>query len=104
MDGVPVVIDVIDNGGHLTHREWRMLRYLGRYADTSNSVPVSEIRELDGLILSGGAARVGRLAARKLCRIPSEVPICGICAGHHLMHRHYGEAEPSRNSEQQPFP
>ena len=60
MDGVPVVIDVIDNGGQWTHREWRMLRYLG--VDTQilpNSVPISEIRELDGLILSGGAARVG---------------------------------------------
>ncbi|GIS50491.1 MAG: hypothetical protein Ct9H90mP24_7830 [Methanobacteriota archaeon] len=37
-----------------------MLRYLG--VDTQilpKDVPVSEMRELDGLILSGGAARVG---------------------------------------------
>ena len=71
MEGAPVVIDVIDNGGQWTHREWRMLRYLG--SDTQilpNDVPVSEIRELDGLILSGGAARVGLRKVRKLCRIP----------------------------------
>ena len=57
MEGAPVVIDVIDNGGQWTHREWRMLRYLG--VDTQilpNDVLVSEMRELDGLILSGGAA------------------------------------------------
>ena len=24
-----LVIDVVDNGGQWTHREWRMLRYLG---------------------------------------------------------------------------
>ena len=55
-----LVIDVVDNGGQWTHREWRMLRYLG--VDTQiieNTTPVSELRELDGLILSGGAARIG---------------------------------------------
>ena len=55
-----LIIDVIDNGGQWTHREWRMLRYLG--VDTqiqSNKTPLSELREVDGLILSGGAARVG---------------------------------------------
>jgi len=55
-----LVIDVIDNGGQWTHREWRMLRYLD--VDTqilSNTTPLDELRELDGLVLSGGAARVG---------------------------------------------
>ena len=55
-----LVIDVIDNGGQWTHREWRMLRYLG--VDTKilpNDTPLDELRDLDGLILSGGAARVG---------------------------------------------
>ena len=48
---------VIDNGGQWTHREWRMLRYLG--CDTKiidNNTPVSELRKLDALLLSGGAA------------------------------------------------
>tara|TARA_B100000575_G_C22784167_1_gene464496 strand:+ start:61 stop:651 length:591 start_codon:yes stop_codon:yes gene_type:complete len=93
MDGVPVVIDVIDNGGQWTHREWRMLRYLG--VDTQilpNSLPVSEIRELDGLILSGGAARVGLTGELGNCAeyLSLEVPILGICAGHQFMARHYG--------------
>ena len=60
MSDTPLVIDVVDNGGQWTPREWRMLRYLG--VDTQiidNMTPVSELRELDGLILSGGAARVG---------------------------------------------
>ena len=55
-----LVIDVVDNGGQWTHREWRMLRYLK--VDTKiipNDTPIEDMRELDGLILSGGAARVG---------------------------------------------
>ena len=47
-----LVIDVVDNGGQWTHREWRMLRYLG--VDTQiidNTTPLAELRELDGLIL-----------------------------------------------------
>ena len=56
----PLVIDVVDNGGQWTHREWRMLKYLK--VDTqiiTNDTPVDQLRELDGLILSGGAARIG---------------------------------------------
>ena len=55
----PLVIDVVDNGGQWTHREWRMLKYLK--VDTqiiTNDTPVDQLRELDGLILSGGAARI----------------------------------------------
>ena len=60
LDTKKLVIDVVDNGGQWTHREWRMLRYLG--VDTKiipNNTPVNELRKLDGLLLSGGAARVG---------------------------------------------
>ena len=60
MSDKTLVIDVVDNGGQWTHREWRMLRYLK--VDTQiipNTTPVEELRELDGLILSGGAARIG---------------------------------------------
>ena len=72
MSEKPLVIDVVDNGGQWTHREWRMLRYLK--VDTQiidNTTPVSELRELDGLILSGGrSARRPDRRARKLWRIP----------------------------------
>ena len=88
-----LVIDVVDNGGQWTHREWRMLRYLG--VDTQiieNSTPVEELRELDGLILSGGAARIGLSGELGNCAafLDLEIPILGICAGHQFMARHYG--------------
>ena len=89
----PLVIDVIDNGGQWTHREWRMLRYLG--CDTKiieNNTPVSELRELDALLLSGGAARVGLTGELGNCAeyLQLEIPILGICAGHQFMARYYG--------------
>jgi GMP synthase (glutamine-hydrolysing) len=88
-----LVIDVIDNGGQWTHREWRMLRYMG--VDTqilSNNTPVSELRELNGLILSGGAARVGLTGELGNCAayLDLDIPIMGICAGHQFMAGHYG--------------
>jgi len=93
MGDAAVVIDVIDNGGQWTHREWRMLRYLG--VDTQilpNNTPVKELRDLDGLILSGGAARVGLTGELGNCAeyLSLEIPILGICAGHQFMARHYG--------------
>lgn len=88
-----LVIDVIDNGGQWTHREWRMLRYLG--IDTqivANDTSVDDLRELDGLLLSGGAARVGLKGDLGNCAafLDLDLPILGICAGHQFMARHYG--------------
>ena len=93
MSNSPLVIDVVDNGGQWTHREWRMLRYLG--VDTQiigNMTPVSELRELDGLILSGGAARVGLTGELGNCGayLELDIPILGICAGHQFMAGFYG--------------
>ncbi len=88
-----LVIDVVDNGGQWTHREWRMLRYLD--VDTRiipNDTPLEELRELDGLILSGGAARVGLTGELGNCGayLTLDIPILGICAGHQFMAGHYG--------------
>ncbi len=93
MSDTPLVIDVVDNGGQWTHREWRMLRYLG--VDTQiigNNTPVSDLRQLDGLILSGGAARVGLTGELGNCAAYLELnlPILGICAGHQFMAGFYG--------------
>ena len=93
MSTSPLVIDVVDNGGQWTHREWRMLRYLG--VDTqiiANQTPVSELRTLDGLILSGGAARVGLTGELGNCGsyLELDIPILGICAGHQFMAGFYG--------------
>ena len=93
MGDANLVIDVIDNGGQWTHREWRMLRYMG--VDTKilpNDTPLKEMRDVDGLILSGGAARVGLTGELGKCAeyLGMQVPILGICAGHQFMAGHYG--------------
>ena len=93
MSDKPLVIDVVDNGGQWTHREWRMLRYLK--VDTQiidNNTPVEQLRELDGIILSGGAARVGLTGELGNCAayLELDIPVLGICAGHQFMARHYG--------------
>ena len=92
-EDAPLVIDVVDNGGQWTHREWRMLKYLK--VDTQiipNDTPVSQLRALDGLILSGGAARIGLSGELGNCAefLKLDIPILGICAGHQFMARFYG--------------
>lgn len=91
--GEGLVIDVVDNGGQWTHREWRMLRYLGVETQIiANDTPLSDLRQLDGLLLSGGAARVGLTGELGNCAqfLTLDLPILGICAGHQFMARHYG--------------
>ena len=90
MGAEKLVIDIVDNGGQWTHREWRMLRYLD--VDTKiipNDTPVNELRNLYGLLLSGGAARVGLTGELGNCGayLELEIPILGICAGHQFMAR-----------------
>ena len=91
-EDTPLVIDVVDNGGQWTHREWRMLKYLK--VDTQiipNDTPVDQLRELDGLILSGGAARIASGELGNCAEfLKLEIPILGICAGHQFMARFYG--------------
>lgn len=98
-----VRIVVIDNGGQWTHREWRTLRDLG--VDTEikpNTTPLDEL-EVDGLVLSGGAPRVGLEDTLGECAAyldEAGIPILGICAGHQFMARHFGgEAEAAQTPE-----
>jgi len=93
MSEAQLVIDVVDNGGQWTHREWRMLRYLK--VDTQiieNTTPIEKMRKVDGIILSGGAARVGLTGELGNCGayLELDIPILGICAGHQFMARYYG--------------
>jgi GMP synthase (glutamine-hydrolysing) len=70
-----------------------MLRYLGVETQIlSNKTPLSDLRKVDGLILSGGAARVGLTGELGNCAeyLTLEVPILGICAGHQFMAGYYG--------------
>jgi len=87
-------IDVVDNGGQWTHREWRVLRYIG--AETRiipNTTHVGEI-EADGLVLSGGAPRVGyepgKLGACGSYLDHGDIPILAICVGLQFMALYHG--------------
>ena len=91
-----VRIYVIDNGGQWTHREWRTLRDLD--VDTRivpNTTPLQVLQQegIEGLVLSGGAPRIGLEGSLGNCAEyldKAEVPILGICAGHQFMARHFG--------------
>jgi GMP synthase (glutamine-hydrolysing) len=97
-----VRIYVIDNGGQWTHREWRTLRDLDV---ETNIVPNTtllkdlEKENIQGLVLSGGAPRIGLDSKLGNCAEyldNAEFPILGICAGHQFMARHFGgEVKPS---------
>ncbi|UCD93142.1 MAG: GMP synthase subunit A [Methanobacteriota archaeon] len=93
-------IFVVDNGGQWTHREWRVLKYLGMETEIiPNSSPYEDL-DVDGLVLSGGAPRVG-LDTEKMGRNGEYLekavfPILGICAGHQFMAIYFGgKAEPA---------
>jgi len=95
---------VVDNGGQWTHREWRVLRDLNVDSEIiPNNTPLDKIKA-DGLVLSGGAPRVG-LDQEKMGMCgeyinKAGVPILGICAGHQFMATHLGgKAGPSKVPE-----
>lgn len=97
-------VDVVDNGGQWTHREWRVLKYLK--VDTEiipNTTPLGQVRA-DALVLSGGAPRIGTESA-KLGAIgdyldDGTLPLLGICVGFQFMALHLGgEAGPAETPE-----
>jgi len=101
-----VKIYIIDNGGQWTHREWRTLKYLDVETKiVPNNTSFSELlkEKIDGLVLSGGAPRIG--LKETLGNIDeylekAEFPILGICAGHQYMARFFGgDAKPAENAE-----
>jgi len=101
-----VKICVVDNGGQWTHREWRTLKYLD--VETKiipNTTSFSSLlkEKIDGLVLSGGAPRIGlkdTLGNIDEYLKKADLPILGICAGHQYMARFFkGEVKPAKNAE-----
>ena len=88
-------IYVIDNGGQWTHREWRVLRDLDVECEIkSNDSALSELRDADGIVLSGGAPSIAyesfKLGNTAEFLDKMDVPILGICVGAQFMAMHYG--------------
>ncbi len=87
---------VIDNGGQWTHREWRVLKYLG--AETKivpNTTPLKDLisERVDALVLSGGSPSIS-FEAYKLGNIgeyldSDQFAILGICVGAQFIALHY---------------
>lgn len=96
-----VRIYVIDNGGQWTHREWRTLRDLNVETKiVPNTIAYEDLvkDQVDGVVLSGGAPRIGLTGDLGNCNEILEkatFPVLGICAGHQYMARFFGgEAKP----------
>jgi len=101
-----VKIYVVDNGGQWTHREWRTLRDLEVETKiVPNTVSFDDLKndDIDGLVLSGGAPRIGlegTLGNTDEILEKADFPILGICAGHQYIARFYGgKARPAEKPE-----
>ncbi len=99
-------IYVVDNGGQWTHREWRTLRDLNVETKiVPNTISFKDLlsEDINGLVLSGGAPRIGLDTKLGNCAEyleKAKFPILGICAGHQFMGRFFGgEVKPSKIPE-----
>lgn len=89
-------IYVVDNGGQWTHREWRVLKYLGVETkivpnDIDPEVLLKE--NVDGLVLSGGSPSIS-FEVQKLGKtgeyLSLGIPVLGICVGAQFIALNYG--------------
>lgn len=96
---------VVNFGSQWTHRIWRRLRDLGCETEIVDvNTPVEEL-DCDGIILSGGAVRLGLGEEEDVGHAHEYLdkfngPILGICAGQQFIALHFGgETKPSENPE-----
>lgn len=87
-------IPVLDNGGQWTHREYRVLRDLDVDSRILPNTTPFDALDADGVVLSGGALSLEGTAA-PLGSVAewidrAEMPVLGICVGHHFLGRHFG--------------
>ncbi|MCD6414899.1 MAG: GMP synthase subunit A [Candidatus Diapherotrites archaeon] len=97
---------VVNLGGQWTHRIWRRLNYLGcESAIIEPDTPIEKLGDVDGLVLSGGAVRIGSGGEKIVKHVASYLdnlgkPIVGLCAGHQFMAIHFGgTSEPAKIPE-----
>jgi GMP synthase (glutamine-hydrolysing) len=87
---------VVDNGGQWTHREWRVLKYLGVETEiVPRDTPIEKLADVDGLVLSGGAptgVTLETMGENPAYLAKAAFPILGVCAGAQVMGLHYGGA------------
>lgn len=88
-------INVVDNGGQWTHREWRVLKSLGVETEiVPNTIDSHKLDNLDGLVLSGGAPSIvddlDKLGNISAIIGDHDYPILGICVGAQFIALHFG--------------
>ncbi len=87
---------VVDNGGQWTHREWRVLKYLGVESKIIPNTmdPEYFIREnVDGIVLSGGSPSISfedHMLGRLGDYMNLDLPILGICVGAQFIGKYFG--------------
>ncbi|VVB67717.1 GMP synthase [glutamine-hydrolyzing] subunit A [Candidatus Norongarragalina meridionalis] len=89
-------VAVIDLGSQWTHRIWRTLRDLDCESEIlPPDVSFSKVADADGLVLSGGAVRMGKGEDSKVSKCHAlldefKKPVFGVCAGQQFIALHYG--------------
>lgn len=88
-------IVVLDFGGQYSHLIAKRVRYLGRYSEIvlpSISTNDPKMRDVAGIILSGGPSSVydSDIPEFNSDILRLDVPILGLCYGHHLLSKEYG--------------
>lgn len=86
-------IVVLDFGSQYAHLIAKRIRMLGYYSEIAlPSVPVDEVKDAKGIILSGGPSSVYEDNAPEFNKeiLDLDIPILGFCYGHQLMALSYG--------------